>query len=787
MHDARYALRSLRKQPGFTALALITLALGIGATTTAFAVLDTVLLRPLRYANPERLVLVREKTKTGTVQVASYPNFNDWRERARSFSSVASEQFPLALTVTVGTNLSRVVGVGISRGFFAALGVPPLVGREFTADENRVGGPRAVMVSYDFWQSQMGGRKPLGAIQIGDESVPVVGVARPGFRFVDDADLYYPHERSPGTCRSCRNYRVVARLAPGATIATARAEMTTLSRALLATYGNETSAVDADLAPLHDYIVGRYSLTFAVVLAAAALVLLVACTNLVSAQLARGLSRRRELAVRAALGAPRGRLVRQLFLESAFLTVAGSALGVVLAVVFTRVVRLLGVGLVPRLEELRVDAGILAFAVSLSVATALIIGLYPALRLANGDPGSLLQGARGSGGTVRASVWRLLIGFEIATAMVLLVGSALLVRTMRNILTADTGVQPRGIVTASLVPGDSVDMGKLAHLGDELSSLPGVSGVAFSNHLPLDWGSTAGPVRRTTDPVDHDFPAMAGFRLVSNGYFDVMRQALLKGRAFTTADRDGAPLVAIITPGIANTLWPGRNPIGERIITNYLFTQVLTVVGVATEASSWNMPRGEQNEIYVPLAQHPSRTEGQLVAFVRTVRDPAATIPAVRARLHDIAPTMPATLSTLDERIARSAADRKFSMVALTIFGAIALVLAGIGIYGTMSYTVAARTHDIGIRLALGATPFQIRSAELADAGSVSVAGIVVGLGLGLLATRFVAASLYGVSRADPLAYLAAAAIVFAVALVGAYVPSRRSSRVDPLRALRAE
>ena len=314
-----------------------------------------------------------------------------------------------------------------------------------------------------------------------------------------------------------------------------------------------------------------------------------------------------------------------------------------------------------------------------------------------------------------------------------------------------------------------------------------MSGVAFANHLPLEWGSTAGPVRRTTDPIDHDFPAMAGFRLVTNDYFEVMRQPMLRGRAFTPADRDGAPMVAVITPGIANTLWPGRNPIGERIITNYLWKQVLTVVGVAAEASLWSLPRGEQNEIYVPLAQHPTRTEGQLVAFIRTTGDPAALIPSVRARLHDVAPMMPAKLGTLDERIARSAADRKFATVALTIFGGIALVLAAIGIYGTMSYTVAARTHEIGVRIALGATPFQVKAAELTDAGSVALAGIVVGLSIGFVATRFVEATLYGVARADPTAYVAAAAIVFAAALIGAYVPSRRSSRVDPLRALRAE
>ncbi len=787
MHDAKYALRSLRKQPGFTALALITLALGIGATTTAFAVLETVLLRPLPYANPDRLVLLREKTRTGTLQVASFPNFTDWRDRARSFSGVASEQFPQALTVTIGSSVSRATVIGISKDFFKTLGVQPIVGREFSADENRAGGPDVVMVSYDFWQTQLGGRRTLGTIQVGGEPVPVVGVAAPGFRFIDDADFYYAHERSPGTCRTCRNYRVVARLAPGATLASARAEMTTLSRALLATYGKETSAADVDLSPLREYLVGRYSLTFAVVLAAASLVLLVACTNLVSAQLARGLSRGRELAVRAALGAPRGRLVRQLFLESGFLAVAGAALGTVLALVFTRVVRVLGIGLVPRLDELRVDAPMLGFAAALSVATSLLIGLYPALRLTNGDPGSLMHGARGSTATVRASVWRLLVGFEIATAMVLLVGSALLVRTMRNILTADTGVQVHGVITASLVPDATVDVGKLAHLSDELRSLPGVSGVAFANHLPLDWGSTAGPVRRTTDPADHDFPAMAGFRLITDGYFDVMRQPVMNGRAFTPADRAGAPMVAIITPGIANALWPGRSPIGEHIVTNYLWNQVLTVVGVVTEASIWNLPRGEQNEIYVPLAQHPTRTEGQLVAFVRTLRDPVTTIPAVRARLHDVAPMMPATLGTLDDRIAHSAADRKFSMVALTMFGGIALILAGIGIYGTMSYTVNARAHDIGVRLALGATPFQVKLAELTDAGAVALVGIVAGLAVGLAATRFVAASLYGVSRADPLPYLSAATIVFVAALVGAYVPSNRSSRIDPLRALRAE
>jgi putative ABC transport system permease protein len=787
MNDAGFAVRSLRKQSGFTALALLTLALGVGATTTAFAVLDTVLLRPLPYAHSERLVLLRERTKTGDVQSPSYPNFADWRERTHSFSGVASEQYPWAQTVTVGTDVTRAVVMGVSRGFFSVLGVSPAVGRELTAAENRAGGSPALMVSYDFWQSHMGGRLPLGSILFGSGPLPVVGVLPRGFRFVDDADIYFPHEIWPGTCRSCRNYRVFGRLAPGATRATSQAEMTTLSRALLATYGKETSAVDAGVTPLRDYLVGRYDLMLTVVLAAAALVLLVACTNLVSAQLARGLMRGREMAVRTALGATRGRLVRQLFLESSILAIGGAALGALVAVIFTRVVRTLGAGLVPRLDELRVDGGILLFTAGLSVVTAVLIGLYPAFRLSRIAPGHQLRGARGSSGTVRASVWRLLVGFEIAMAIVLLVGSALLIRTMHNILTADTGFDANGIVTASLVPNDTVDMARLAQLGADLAAVPGVKGVAFANHVPLDWGSTAGPVRRTTDPADHDFPAMAGFRLVTPEYFGVMQQPVLRGRSIAAGDREGTPAVAIITPGIAKTLWPGQDPIGQRIVTNYLFGQALTVVGVVAEASSWTMPRGEQNEIYVPLAQHPARTQGELIAFLRTARDPAAIIPAVRARLHDVAPAMPPQLGTLSERIARSAADRKFAMVALTLFGGIALVLAGIGIYGTMSYTVAARTHEIGVRLALGATPFQVKKRVLTDAASMALGGIAVGAVAGLFATRYLQATLYGVSRADPLAYVGGAAVLLLTALLGAYVPSHRSSRVDPLQALRAD
>ena len=789
MHDIRWAARSLRKQPGFTLLALITLALGVGATTTAFTVLDTVLLRPLPYEAPERLVLIRERTKEGRLIPPSYPNFADWRDQARSFTNVVSTSFAPPATVAFDRGEPvRATIMGVSRGFFSALGVRPIVGREFTDTENAVGGPAAVMVSHAFWRDHLGGTSPLGAVRFGDSSVPVVGVLPPGFRFIDDTDVYFPHERGPGTVRNAHNYRVVARLAPGATLRSARAEMTTISRALEATYGDETQAIDADVTPLRDYLVGDFRVMLAVVFGAAAMVLAIACTNLVSAQLARGLARQREVAVRAALGASRGRLVRLLFVETALLVGLGSVLGAAIAMVLTRVVRVLGTGHVPRLDELSIDGSVLAFVAAVSVTTAVLAGLYPALRLAGGEPGDALRTTRGAGTVVRRSVWRLLVGFEVATAVVLLVGSGLLIRTLQNILNADTGFEQRGVVTAAIAR-QGLTLEQLERIRADLAALPGSDGAALTNLLPLAWGNQSAPVRRPGDPVNRDWPAMGGFRVITPEYFEVLRQPLLRGRAFTAQDRAGSPPVAIVTPGIADKLWPGQDPIGKQVGSNYLVDVWMTVVGVVGEASSWTMPRGSQNEIYVPLAQQPNAdpVRSQVVAVIRTSGEPAGLMPAVRARLRALAPDSPARLSTLEERIRTSAADRRFAMFALTAFGVIALLLAGIGIYGVVSYTVATRTQEIGIRMALGAAPSLVRTQVLREAAAMAVGGIVVGAVGAAFVTRYLQATLYGVTPMDPVAYGAGAAVLLVTAVLGAYVPARRSSRVDPVLAIRGD
>jgi predicted permease len=494
------------------------------------------------------------------------------------------------------------------------------------------------------------------------------------------------------------------------------------------------------------------------------------------------------VAVRAALGASRGRLVRLLLLETTLLVGAGSAVGTAIAFGLTRAIRALGAGLVPRLDELSIDGRVLAFVAGIAVTAAVVAGVYPALRLSARDPGDALRTTRGEGSVIRRAVWRVLIGVEVATAVVLLAGSTLLIRTLYNILNSDTGFDPNGVVTAAISPRGLTPQG-IERIQSELAAIPGVAGVAFTSDLPFQWDNQNAPVRRPGDPMDRDWIVFGGLRIVTPEYFTVLRQPVLRGRSFTTADRAGSPPVTIITPGIAERLWPGEDPIGKLVTSNYLGDQWMTVVGVVAEASSWTMPRGGQNEIFAPLAQKPNAEPArmQLVATIRVTGDPAAVAPAVRQRLRASAPDSPARISTLEERIRRSAADRRFAMFALTAFGAIALVLAGIGIYGVVSYTVATRTREIGIRMALGAPPSAVRGEVLRGAAVTAMGGIAVGTIAGLFATKYLEGTLYGVTGHDPVAYVAGGMTLLLAALLGAYIPARRSSRVDPVRAIRVE
>jgi putative ABC transport system permease protein len=790
MQDFRWAARILRRQAGFTTLALVTLAIGIGTTTVAFSVLDSVLLKPLPFADADRLVVIREVTAEKKVFPPSYPNFVDWRARAQSFSGLVAELFPYSQTAFVGNEALRVESMGVSRGFFAVLGVKPVIGREFSAEENAPGGPPLVMVSHQFWVDRLGSRTNLGTLRLGDRTAQIIGVLPSGLRLLPQsatADIFVPNEQAPDRGRANSNYAVLGRLAPNATFESARAEMAVLSRALLATYRDETRAVDVAMILLHEEMVNDYRAMLVIVFGAAGLVLLIACTNLVSAQLARGLGRSREIGVRAALGASRMRLVRQLLAESAALSVAGALLGLGVTVVLTRMVRVLGAPLVPRLQELSVDGRSLAFAAGVTVLTLLLIGIYPALRLATSDPGDVIRGAsKNPNASARSAAWSVLVGFEIAIAVMLVVGSTLLVRTMRNIMRSDYGLDPRGVITAALSPRGTLDLAGIEQIRRELAALPGASGAAVVTRYPLVYWNQSGPVMRPTD-VAPQWPALAGFRVISPDYFTLMRQRVVQGRAFAPLDDSAGVRVAIVTTGVASTLWPGQDPIGKTVRTNYLSDQWLTVVGVVAEASHWSMPRGSQHEIYVPLAQQPNRARNQLIMMVRTDGDTRALVPAIRTRLRELAPAVPATLETMTDRIAQSAADRRFAMIALAVFAGIALILAGLGIYGVMSYSVSARTHEIGVRVALGATPLAVQLEFLRAAAGMTLGGVIVGVVGSAFATAYVKSLLYEVTRFDATAYWGATVFLVVTALLGAYLPARRSSRVDPLVALRGE
>ncbi|HEY4307059.1 MAG TPA: ABC transporter permease [Gemmatimonadaceae bacterium] len=784
--DFRWAARSLRKSPGFTTLALVTLALGIGATTASFSVLDTVLLRPLPFPSPDKLVVLEELTNDKRHMYPSYPNFDDWRTQTSSFTHVASTS-PGFMRVTDDAGATvRARLLGISRDFFATFGVVPYLGREFNDAESRPGGPRVAMASYEFWQDHLKGDASLGIIHNGADVFRIVGIAPKGFELEGRKyDLFTPHERSPGTVRNAHYLTVYARVKPMVSLQSAQAEMTTLAARLASAFGNDEGARDVSITPLREHSVGNQRGVLVVVFLGAALVLIVACTNLVSAQLARGVVRQRETAVRAALGASRTRLLRQLLAESALLAIVGAALGIALAFGLTAIVRTVGAGLLPRLSELSIDTRVLGFVVVTTCFVATAIGIYPAVRAAKRDPADVLRGAgRGDSSTVRGGVWKLLVGGQVAMAVILIAAASMLVRTLHNILNDDVGFESHGVVTASLVSGDASGP-RLLDIRTTLAALPGVKDVAYSSYYPMEYGNWSAPLLRPNDPPDHDWPAIAGYRVVTPNFFDVLRLPIVRGRGFTSEDRDGSPYVTVVSTSVASKLWPNQNPIGQRVRSNQDVEHELSVVGVVNEAVDWTQPRGSQYEIYVPFAQHLTWLHDPIAIFRSDT--PTAIIAEVRSAIRANAPDIPATVALLDSRVAATAASRRFAMVAIVAFGAIALILASIGIYGVLAYTVTTRRFEIGVRMALGATSHAILRRTLGSAAMMALSGIGVGVVGALLATRYIAKLLYGVTPSDPVAYAAGAILLLAAALLGAYAPARRASRVDPLSAIRGE
>ena len=797
--DLFHALRIMKKNPGYAALSVLTLGLGIGATTVAFSLVNGILLRPLPFPDPDRLVYLMEEGSRGRELMLSYPNFDDWRTASTSFQEIAAVQFANVASVQGGEEPTRATVLGVSREFFQVLGITPMRGRPILPEENRPGGERVLVASYEFWTSALGARDDLASLTLNlyGGSWQVVGVMPPGFRVLEEADLYIPMERSPVDIRSAHNYRGIGRLAPGFSLHQAHEELNRIAANIKAEYGDETSSEAVVMRTLRDAVVGEADAPLLLLLAASGVLLLIACTNQASNLLARGTHRQREMAIRSALGAGRGRLIQQLLMEGGVLAALGCSLGLALTYGTLLGLRVLGPDLVPRMDAVAVDPQVLLFALLAALATSLLFGLMPAFRATEEVSGALSSaGQRGSTG-VRRVAWDLLVGVEVAMAVVLVTGSGLLVRSLQEIVGADTGFHANGVLTVALDPsGQGFDTEEtrsalFRDLQRELSRIPEVATVGMVNRLPLQAGTWTGPVLRSpvSDREDRDeWVAIAGWRVADEGYFAAMGIPLLAGRTFDPAlDRPGGPPVAILNRSLAERAFPGEDPLGKQVQALWdRREEDFTVVGVVAEARDWRRAPGAQPEMYVYWPQRLEAT-GYMTAVLRPREGQGIPATEVRDAIRAVAPSMPMEVRAMETLVGESLKERRFTLSVLGSFALAALLLSAVGTYGVVSYTVSRRTREMGIRLALGARPGLLRRRIFTRSMKVVAFGAAAGLGAALLAGRIMEGLLYGITPRDPLALAVAPLVLLAIAALAVWLPVLRYSRVDPALAMDVE
>jgi putative ABC transport system permease protein len=802
--DVRVALRRLRADPGFTVVAVVTLALGMGGTAAVFSAVNGVLLAPLPYDGADRIVTLAERLEEGGTNPISEPNFEDWRARSGSFEGMALHGNPASggpATVLGAETAVRARVTPIFDGFLPVFRVQPVLGRGFTGEEHAPGAGGAVLVSHSFWRSHLGSDpEALGRpLQLFYSTFEVVGVLPEGFHHPGDTDLWVPAElfsREAAENRRAHNWLAVGRLRDGVTVAAANAELAAIGAELREEHGEGVDARGAVATPLRDALVGDLRSPLTLLLAASALVLLMACSNLAGALLGRGATRARELAVRTALGATRRRVVRQLMIESLSLATLGAAAGLALAFLLVRALLPFAP---PSMDPaaVRLDGVVVAFALAITAATTFLMGLLPALRTSAVEPADALRsGTRGS--TARRSrLWSALVGGEVALAIVLLAGSGLLIKSFVGVLAVDPGFDAAPVLTMDVAPPATkygTDEEKAAYYGTllaDLRGLPGVEAAGLIQHLPFggaDWAGSFELEGRDSSETDGVY---GHYRIASAGYVEAMGIPVVEGRAFTARDQAGTLPVALVSATLARRLWPGESPVGKRVrgLANEpqeYADEWLTIVGVVGDVRHDGLLDEPKPEIYVNVLQRPARASSAVVAL-RAATSPAALAGPARARALALDPDVPVELVPMSDRVRDSIATRRFTVLVLTLFAAMAMLLAAVGIYGVVSYNVARRTREIGIRLALGASPERVRAAVQGDILPTVVAGAAAGLVAALLATRLMAGLLYEVQSADPLVLVAVASTLGAVAWIATWIPARRTTRLDPMSTMRAE
>jgi putative ABC transport system permease protein len=820
LHDLRYALRTLAKSPGFTLVAVATLALGIGGTTVIFTLIDAVLLRPPAHVRePDRLVSIYTSDYSGPrYSASSLPDVQDFRDRAEVLSSVAAYT-PRPVSFTAGDEPTRALAELVSGEYFAVLGMVPAAGRLFRPDEGRTPGADPVVVlSYSLWQQHFGGDPAVvgKTIRLTGHPFTVVGVAPPDFSGLVrglDVGLWVPLSMQPVlqpgsndlTERGSRGWFVVGRLKPGATLEQARARFAVIGRQLHDAFPDQWTDVH-DSARVVSVLPEREARVFprirgaligfmSILMVVAVLVLLICCANLANLLLARATRRRREVAIRLAIGAARGRLVRQLLTESAVLAIAGALAGALVAGWAAGLLSAFQPPVpVPVALDLRLDLRVLSFTLLVAVGAAVAFGLLPALRATRPDlVGALKQEQSAASGHPRWFGLRdLLVVGQVAISLVLLVAAGLLLRSLRNAQQMDLGFDPHGLAFATVAPSlqgypEARATQLYATLTQRLATTPGVEAVATAKLLPLGLDFERRSVRvvgyQPRPGEDMEF----GDDLVGPGYFAAMRISIVRGRAFTDRDRAGAPRVVIVNQTFVRRFWPGQDPIGKRLEDGFGYG--LDVVGVAHDGKYRSLGEESQPFFYLCALQPPisNRAQTDLTVIVRTAGDPSALLPVLRQEIHALDRDLPVQLATMDQHLGLVLLPQRMGATLLGGFGVLGLALAALGLYGVMAYAVSLRTREIGIRMALGARAADVRRMVVTRGLAVTGVGVVLGLLVAFLATRLVTSVLFGVSPTDPVTFAGVVLILAAAGALAAYVPARRATRVDPVVALRTE
>jgi putative ABC transport system permease protein len=802
LQDLRLGVRTLRKNPGFTAVAAATLALGIGANAAVFSVLDAVILRPLPYAAGDRLVMLGDLTaEDATPNNVGYATYEDLRDRNRTFDAIAAVRFWQPTLVTEGV-AERIPGMRVTANYFPMLGARPALGRGFLPEEDRPDSRRVVLLSDGLWRSRFGADPSVvgRVIPMDGQSYRIVGVMPPDFqplvsaRYYKRAQMWAPvgYDRSlKQACRGCQHLKAVGRLAAGISFEQARGDLDRIRGELVREHPDDYGVGRMDVVPLSRELTSGLRTPLFILIVAVGFVLLIACANVANLILTRSLQRTHELAIRGALGASRGRLVRQLLSESIVLCVLGGAAGVGLASgLQSALLRLAPVSLA-RLDQVAMDLRVVGFAALTSFAAVLLSGIFPALR-ASAVPlaPSLAAGARGSAGVRSAFARRALTAVELTLAVVLVSGAFLMVRSMRKLLDAPVGFSADRVMTVALsVDGD--DAGVLAfqeRLLERVQALPGVEAAAIVSQIPLGGnGDSYGfHVFGHLAANPSDDPSVERYA-VTPGYFEAMGVPLRRGRLFTPADRTDSLPVMLVSETTARTLFPGRDPIGERVrIGGHETGPWRTIVGVVGDVRHVDVAVRATPQMYLPQSQ---MTDAFVTLVARTTNDDPTTLTEpIRRVVRELDPRVPiddaASLSAL---VDRSAASRRFVMRLLGGFAASALLLAAIGLYGVIAQSVAQRTREIGIRMALGASPRNVMLLVLGGGGAMVGFGLAAGIAGSLLAGRFLSGILYEIGPTDPVSLTGAAVLLAAVALAAHWLPARRAARVDPIAALRSE